>query len=169
MPGWILLTRKAAEVAGLAAISRLLEEPHLSRPQFDRRSRNSLEKLLVQDEPAMPARPAKDIPSLPFEMPVTPPFITEIVDAQANFHRAQLSDGSYLFVGFYSDGRVRLATPQGRRFSGIMTEQCAVIADLREDVSFEMGVAVHVHADNLVMLEMDGGPWDGQTLQCETL
>ncbi len=147
MPGWMVLTSKAAEVAGLAVISR----------------------LLADSRPAMPARRAEAIPSLPFQMPVTPAFITEIVDAQAHFHRAQLSDGSYLFAGFYSDGRVRLANPEGRRFSGIMMEQRAVIADLREDVSFEMGVAVHAHAANLVMLEMDGGPWDGQTLQCETI
>lgn len=141
----MVLTSKAAQVAGLAVISR----------------------LLAPEEPPQPAR-AKDV-QMPFEMPVTPSFITEIVDAHAHFHRAQLSDGNYLFVGFYSDGRVRLGTPEGRRFSGIMMEQRAVIADLREDVSFEMGIAVHAHADNLLMLEMDGGPWDGQTLQCETL
>lgn len=142
-PGWMVLTRKAAEVAGLAVLSRLLEKPRPSKPQL--------------------VAPAS------FEMPATPAFISEIVDAQAHFHRAQLPEGSYLFVGFYSDGRVRLAAPEGRRFSGIMMDQRAVIADLREDVSFEMGVAVHAHADDLLMLEMDGGPWDGQTLQCETL
>jgi hypothetical protein len=155
----MVLTRKAAEVAGLVVISRLLAQPP---PHFDRRTPRS-------DAPPIPSRRAQDRPSLPFEMPVTPAFITEIVDGQAHFHRAQLPDGSYLFAGFYSDGRVRLATPDGRRFSGIMMDQRAVIADLREDVSFEMGVAVHAHADNLLMLEMDGGPWDGQTLQCETV
>jgi len=106
---------------------------------------------------------------VPAQVPTTPAFIAEIVDAQAHVHRAQLPEGKYLFAGFYSDGRVRLATAEGRRFSGVMMEQRAVIADLREDVSFEMGVAVHAHADDLLMLEMDGGPWDGQTLQCETV
>ncbi|MFN2527769.1 MAG: hypothetical protein ABR584_03535 [Candidatus Baltobacteraceae bacterium] len=143
-PGWMVLTRKAAEVAGLAIISRLLEERTPARRS---------------DNPPAP---------IPFEAPPTPGFITEIVDAQAHVHRAQLPEGKYLFAGFYSDGRVRLAT-EGRRFSGVMMEQRAVIADLREDVSFEMGVAVHAHAGDLLMLEMDGGPWDGQTLQCETV
>ncbi len=106
-------------------------------------------------------RPASD--------PVVPPFISEVADGAAHYHRARMAKNDYLFVGFYSDGRVRMATPQGRRFSGIMVDQRAVMADLREDVSFEVGVAVHVHADNLLMLEMDGGPYDGQTLQCETV
>ena len=147
MPGWMVLTSKAAQVAGLAVVSRLLE----------------------RDEPPVPAARAVAAQPQPFAFPLTPSFITEVVDADAHLHRAQLPDGTYLFAGFYSDGRVRLATPEGRRFSGIMMEQRAVIADLREDVSFEMGVAVHAHAGDLVMLEMDGGPWDGQTLQCETI
>ena len=150
-PGWMVLTRKAAEVAGLAVISRLLEEP-----------RQATSRAPVRRTEAI-------VPRALFEMPSTPAFISEIVDADAHYHRAQLPGGSYLFVGFYSDGRVRLATPEGGRLSGIMMGQRAVIADLREDVSFEMGIAVHAHADDLLMLEMDGGPWDGQTLQCETI
>src|SRR5947209_3924254 len=99
-PGWMVLTRKAAEVAGLAFVSRVLDSAgHMPRKR-----------------PFLP-RPAA---SKPFAFPALPPFISDIADDDARYHRAQLAAGGYLFAGFYSDGRVRLATPEGRRFSGIM-------------------------------------------------
>ena len=170
LPGWMIVTGKAAEVAGLAMVVRLLAPaPDRRRPHFERRVSHSLETALTREERNMPRRVA-DLPvTVPHEVPPVPLFIEEVADDRAHFHRAQMPDGNYLFAGFYSDGRVRMATPQGRRFSGIMVDQRAVMADLREDVSFEVGVAVHAHADDLLMLEMDGGPYDGQTLQCETI
>ena len=139
-PGWMILTRKAAEVAGLAVISRLLEEPVRPRAAVIRGT-----------------------------VSATPPFISEIVDNGAAIRRASVGSGDELFAGFYSDGRVRLATPEGRRFSGILMERRAVIADLREDDSFEMRIVAGAPKERTLVLEMDGGPWDGQTLQCETL
>lgn len=157
IPGWMVLTRKAAEVAGLAMFLRLIERPKAAGEA------PATEPVAQAQAPVVP--PADQSGG----GPALPPFISEVADGDARYHRARMAQDDYLFVGFYSDGRVRMATPQGRRFSGIMVDQRAVMADLREDVSFEVGVAVHVHADDLLMLEMDGGPYDGQTLQCETV
>ncbi|MDP9018668.1 MAG: hypothetical protein M3N19_10150 [Candidatus Eremiobacteraeota bacterium] len=148
-PGWMLLSQKAAEIAGLTVISRLLGPPR------GRRKR-----------PAFGPPPNVHVPA---PLPPLPAFIAEVTDAEMHAHRAQMRGGAYLFVGFYSDGRVRMATTDGKRFSGIMVDQKAVMADLHEDDSFEMMVAVHAHAGDLVMLTMDGGPYDGQTLNGETL
>ena len=154
----MVVTQKAAEVAALLLVSRLLRTRTTEGAPSPVRGR------------AMPARPPDARPrTASQELPPLPAFISEVADGTAHYHRAHLPGDKYLFVGFYGDGRVRMATPQGRRFSGIMVEQRAVMADLNEDVSFEVGVAVHAHADDLLMLEMDGGPYDGQTLQCETL
>ena len=136
----MVLTRKAAEVAGLAVLTRLLEEP---------------------------ARPPT--PVIRGTVTATPPFISEIVDNGAALWRASVGSSAELFAGFYSDGRVRLATAEGRRFSGILMERRAVIADLREDDSFEMRIVAGAPKETTLILEMDGGPWDGQTLQCETV
>ena len=150
-PGWMVLTQQAAEIAGLAVISRLLEPP---RPKWGAAPR----KRTLPKAPPPAVRP---------EPPALPPFISEVVDADAHRYRARLNDGSYVFCGFYSDGRVRMATATGKRISGIMVEQKAVMADLHEDSSFEMNVAVHAHAGDQMMLTMDGGPFDGQELLCE--
>lgn len=143
-PGWMVLTQQAAELAGLAVISRLLEP---ARP-----------KLGPAPEPAVRTEP-----------PALPPFISEVVDSDAHRYRARLNDGSYIFCGFYSDGRVRMASATGKRISGIMVDHKAVMADLNEDSSFEMNVAVHAHAGDQMLLTMDGGPYDGQEVLCETV
>lgn len=144
----MLLSQKAAEIAGLTVISRLLS------PQSPRK------RTVIGPAPAV---------HVPAPLPILPAFIAEVTDPDMHAHRAQLRNGEYVFVGFYSDGRVRMATTGGKRFSGIMVNQKAVMADLHEDDSFEMMVAVHAHAGDLVMLTMDGGPYDGQTLNGETV
>lgn len=133
-PGWITLSRKAAEIAGLLVVSRLLEQPGS-----------------IQPKPAPPL----------------PEFIAEVVDLTARLYRGKTGGGAWLFAAFFSDGRVRLATENAKRFSGFTIDRKAVMADLHEDVSFEM--LVDETADTKVELKMDGGPFDGQTICCEAI
>jgi len=94
-----------------------------------------------------------------------PNFITEIADADARRYRVRTSNGP-LYAGFYSDGRVRIAAPGGRRFSGVAVENKAVMAALRDDVSFEIEM---IPAGLGASLKVSGGPYDGQTLQGEAI
>ncbi|MBV8727521.1 MAG: hypothetical protein JO233_07025 [Candidatus Eremiobacteraeota bacterium] len=94
-----------------------------------------------------------------------PSFITEITDSNARRYRLRTSSGP-LYAGFYSDGRVRMATPAGQRFSGVAVEDKAIVAALRDDVSFEMEMRT---ADPMPSVKISGGPYDGQTLPCEAL
>ena len=95
-----------------------------------------------------------------------PEFITEVSDPNAQYHRIETLGGT-LFAGMYSDGRMRLATAQGKRFSGIVMKQKAVMADLGADDSFEMQIGVNLDAK--LLLKVNGGPYDGQTLICEAV
>jgi len=139
-PGWFVLGQIALELSALVVLLRLLATP---RPK-------------VHDDSAQ--SPAVKAPAIPT-------FITEVVDSGARRYRL-LSAGGFLFAGFYSDGRVRLATPRGRRFSGVVVAQRAIVADLRADVSFEMEI---LSQGSQVSVRMNGGPYDGQTLRCERL
>lgn len=143
-PGWITLGRKAAEIAGLLVISRLLESPAAARPGV---------------------RPA-EVPAAQ-EVPETPSFITEVVDKNARLCRGKTAGGQWLYAAFFTDGRVRLATGDTKRFSGFTIDRKAVMADLHEDVSFEM--LVDELSGTGAELTMDGGPFDGQTILCEAL
>jgi hypothetical protein len=136
-PGWIILGQLALEITALVALLRLAAK-----------------------------RPAKAAETrLRGGADEVPQFITEVVDDGARAYRLRTA-GGVLFAGFYSDGRVRLATPQGKRFSGIVVAQKAVVADLSADVSFEMEILV---GDSQTALTMSGGPYDGQTLVCEPI
>ncbi len=94
-----------------------------------------------------------------------PAFITEIADNDARRYRLRTQSGP-LYAGFYSDGRVRLATLDGCRYSGVAVDKKVVMAALRDDVSFEMVMAT---SDSDLSLEISGGPYDGQTLHCEPI
>ena len=94
-----------------------------------------------------------------------PNFITEIADADARRYRVPTSSGP-LYAGFYSDGRVRIAAPGGRRFSGVAVENKAVMAALRDDVSFDIEM---IPAGSGASLKISGGPYDGQTLHGEAI
>ena len=94
-----------------------------------------------------------------------PNFITEVADANARRYRVCTSSGP-LYAGFYSDGRIRLAAADGRRFSGVAVENKAVMAALHDDVSFEMEMVL---AGSGASLKISGGPYDGQTLQGEAI
>lgn len=139
----MILTQKAAQIAGLTVLERLIA----------------------------PAAPAKVVTQPVFEPEApaqTPPFITEVADKDARRYRTTAADGTPVYAGFYSDGRVRLATPEGKRYSGFIVDEKAVMADLHEDVSFEM-VLTGGAADQVLMVAMDAGPYGGQRLLLETL
>lgn len=139
----MVLTQKAAQIAGLTVLERLIAPPAQAK---------------AEPQPVLePEAPAQ-----------TPPFITEVADKDARRYRATAADGTPVYAGFYSDGRVRLATPEGKRYSGFIVDEKAVMADLHEDVSFEMVLTAGA-ADKLLMISMDAGPYDGQRLLLETL
>ncbi|GAC1659392.1 MAG: hypothetical protein NVS9B12_12460 [Vulcanimicrobiaceae bacterium] len=138
----MVLTQKAAAVAGLVVVSRLMDPPGPYR-----------------------AENTKSPPAGDLEIPPVPVFLSDVAGPLNVYFRALLNDGNYLFTAFYSDGRVRLAMAPDRRFSGVVIKQKALIADLREDSSFEMLISGDVQSDDVVTLNMDGGPFEGQTLQ----
>ncbi|MBV9736599.1 MAG: hypothetical protein JO177_00395 [Candidatus Eremiobacteraeota bacterium] len=107
-------------------------------------------------ESSTPAKPRRE---------TIPNFITEVADADARHYRMRTTSGP-LYAGFYSDGRVRITAPDGRRFSGVAVENKAVMAALRDDVSFEMEM---IPAGSGAALKISGGPYDGQTLQGEAI
>jgi len=94
-----------------------------------------------------------------------PTFISEIADNAARRYRLQTASGT-LYAGFYSDGRVRLAAPDGRRYSGVAVEKRVIMAALRDDVSFEMEMNGR---EPELSVTISGGPYDGQTLRCEPI
>ncbi|MDP9111209.1 MAG: hypothetical protein M3M96_06235 [Candidatus Eremiobacteraeota bacterium] len=145
IPGWMVLSGKAAQIAGLAFLARVLGDPG-------------------SPAPGPHVEPQQDDQAAP---PASPSFITEVADRNARYYRARASGDEYLFAGFYSDGRVRLATSDGRRFSGVMHGEKAVMADLHEDVSFEMAMTAGEQARTV--LQMDGGPYAGKVLECVNL
>ena len=143
----MVLSQKAAVIAGLTVLDRLLAPSAAAAP------------------PQQPP-PAEPVPPPPVREPaagddIAPAFILEVADNGARRYR---DAASTLYAGFYSDGRVRIATAEGKRYSGILVNEMAVMADLYADVSFEMLVA---HTGNSVTLDMDGGPYDGQKLHLE--
>lgn len=139
----MVLSQKAAQIAGLTMLSRLLEPPK------EPGASSAAPVSPVQTDNALPA------------------FITEVTDKGARRYAAS-TGAAPLLLGFYSDGRVRMATPAGKRYSGFVLDGKAVIADLDDDVSFEMHVRDHAHGAQ-VLLSIDGGPYDGQHLTCEAL
>lgn len=145
-PGWIVLSQKVAQIAGLTVIDRLLEQPNRKPPRI---------------AAATPPAPA------PETAPPVPQFITEVADNEAGRYRIRTGAQSFLFAGFFSDGRVRLATSDGKRYSGVMVNETAVMADLRDDISFELSVSER--AGEPMTITMDGGPFANEHLICEKL
>lgn len=136
-PGWIVLGQIALEITALVLLLRVV---------------------------APRAKPRDTVPDVP-RAPFLPAFITEVVDSGSRRYRLCAANG-LLFAGFYSDGRVRLATAHGKRFSGVVVAQKAVVADLSDDISFEMEIQSQGAE---LFVRMSGGPYDGQTLRCEQL
>lgn len=136
-PGWIILSQIALEITAVFLLLRVVA------PRAKPRD-------------AVLAEPPKAF---------VPSFITAVVDSGSRRYRLYTAKG-LLFAGFYSDGRVRLATAQGKRFSGVVVAQKAVLADLSDDISFEMEIQAR---GSHLWVRMSGGPYDGQTLRCEQL
>ena len=118
---------------------------------------SALLRILTSNRRAkeMPAANAQNVPA----------FIAEVSDNTARRYRLRTSHG-VVYAGFYSDGRVRLATSSGARFSGVVVDNKAVLAALRDDVSFEMQMTGE---DPDLSVTISGGPYDGQTVHCEPL
>jgi len=143
-PGWLVLGQFALEVTALSLAARLLARPRT------RRFANGNGSADRSNDEAAPI----------------PEFITEVSDPNAHRYRLP-AKGEEFFAGFYTDGRVRLATPEGKRFSGIVVDRKAVVADLGSDDSFEMEILGD--AGGGMTLRVLGGPLDGQTIACVPL
>lgn len=93
-------------------------------------------------------------------------FLMEIADEGANYYRA--SDAtSELVAGLYSDGRIRLADGDGRRFAGALIGGHADVLELRHNEWSE--VFLRVTPTGRMQLELRGGPYDAHVLTCEAL
>jgi len=93
-------------------------------------------------------------------------FLFEIADEGANYYKA--SDASaQLFAGLYSDGRIRLADSDGRRFAGALIGGHADLLELERNDWSE--VYLRVTPTGRMQLELRGGPYAGRVLTCEPL
>jgi hypothetical protein len=93
-------------------------------------------------------------------------FITESADANVRYYRAGSGEVE-LIAGFYSDGRVRLADAQDRRFAGLVQAGHADLLDLDNNQWSEL--FVHTTPAGTIQLELRGGPYDAHVLTCEPL
>lgn len=92
-------------------------------------------------------------------------FITESADEGARYYRA-LSEDVELIAGFYSDGRVRLADSQNRRFAGMLQGSHADLLEIDNNQWSE--VFLRVTPTGRMQLELRGGPYDARVLTCES-
>jgi len=134
--GWVILAQIAFEIAALSTIVRVI-----AKPRFQKTASR------VGGAPSLPA------------------FITEVEDSAARRYSLRAPNG-LVHAGFYSDGRVRLLTPDGGRFSGVVVDKKVVLASLRDDVSFEMEM---IEGDAGSLARISGGPYDGRTLSLEPI
>ena len=93
-------------------------------------------------------------------------FITEYADEGARYYRA-VGEGVELFAGLYSDGRLRLADRQDRRFAGLLQGAHADLLELDGNTWSE--VFLRTTPTGAMQLELRGGPYDGRVLLCEPL
>ncbi len=107
-----------------------------------------------QERQAQPPQPA------PIE------FITESTDDGARYYRAVGEDVEML-AGFYSDGRLRLADSENRRFAGMLQGSHADLLQL--DTNEWSEVFLRVTPTGRMQLELRGGPYDARILRCDTL
>lgn len=118
-------------------------------------------------QPMPRSEPVPQAPPTPqaWEMPPRD-FLTELTDEGANYYRA--SDASVeLMAGLYSDGRIRLADSDGRRFAGALIGGHADLLDLQHNDWSE--VFLRVTPTGRMQLELRGGPYDAHVLTCEPL
>lgn len=92
-------------------------------------------------------------------------FISESADAGARYYRA-IADGIEVLAGFYSDGRLRLADSQNRRFAGMLQGSHADLLEVDNNEWSE--VFLRVTPTGRMQLELRGGPYDARVLTCES-
>jgi hypothetical protein len=92
-------------------------------------------------------------------------FIVESADEGARYYRAGDSDVE-LLAGFYSDGRMRLASAH-HRFAGMLENGRADLLEL--DTSEWSEAFVHETPSGTLQVELRGGPYDAHVLTCEWL
>jgi len=173
-PGWIRLVGIGLELSALAFIAYVLmgdegaaaaEAPRFlgdaSIPQHD---------TAAPDEPT--SEPVFNAAQPPLEQPTTErlhlqpmDFIVESADGGARYYRAGDSEVEVL-AGFYSDGRMRLASPH-RRFAGMLENGRADLLEIDSNQWSE--VFVRETPSGTMQLELRGGPYDAHVLTCETL
>lgn len=93
-------------------------------------------------------------------------FLFEISDEGANYYRAS-DETAELVAGLYSDGRIRLADSDGRRFAGALIGGHADLLELKRNEWSE--VFLRVTPTGRMQFELRGGPYDGHVLTCEPL
>jgi hypothetical protein len=94
----------------------------------------------------------------------TEDFITENADESARYYRAS-GQGVELRAGFYSDGRIRLADAQNRRFAGMLQGNHADMLEIESNEWSE--VFLQVTPTGRMQLEVRGGPYDAHLLTCD--
>jgi hypothetical protein len=159
-PGWTKLAGPALELAALAFGTFAME--------------------LATGTPAKkpqtppPKTPAPKPQAPPAPRPISPDawemrprdFLFEITDEGANYYRA-FDATADLVAGLYSDGRIRLADIDGRRFAGALVGGHADLLELQHNDWSE--VYLRVTPTGRMQLELRGGPYDGHVLTCEPL
>ena len=93
-------------------------------------------------------------------------FLHEIADDAANYYRA-FDATADVVAGLYSDGRIRVADIDGRRFAGVLIGGHADLLELQHNEWSE--VYLRVTPTGRMQLEMRGGPYNGHVLTCEPL
>jgi len=127
-------------------------------------------KPKTQPKPQAPSAPAAPAaapkPAQPKRAGGPQAFLFEIADEGANYYRA--SDATVeLIAGLYSDGRIRLADSDDRRFAGALIGGHADLLELQRNEWSE--VYLRVTPTGRMQLELRGGPYDAHVLTCEPL
>jgi hypothetical protein len=153
-PGWIRLAGIALELGALAFLASVL----MRRARPEERLSKAIDPSTPQGDTAAPTPP---------EPPSAEPmdFITESADDGARYYRA-VAQGLEVLAGFYSDGRVRLADSQNRRFAGMLQGSHADLLEI--DTNQWSEVFLRVTPTGRMQLELRGGPYDARVLTCES-
>jgi hypothetical protein len=162
-PGWTKLAGPALELAALAFGTFAMDLASGSSPKTAPK-RETPPPRAPQAKPAPAPKPAT-LAREAWEMKPRD-FLAEIIDEGANHYRA--SDGTVeLIAGLYSDGRIRLADQDGRRFAGALIGGHADLLELQRNEWSE--VFLRVTPTGRMQLELRGGPYDAHVLTCEPL
>jgi hypothetical protein len=156
-PGWTKLAGPALELAALAFGSFAMELANGSAPK----PKAPQKPQAPAPEPAAPVKPWQ-----PEREAGPQDFLFEIADEGANYYRASDATAE-LVAGLYSDGRIRLADSDGRRFAGALIGGHADLLELQRNEWSE--VFLRVTPTGRMQLELRGGPYDAHVLTCEPL